>query len=88
MASIIDIYRGAPLHRECKAIAQAYPQHPGTLHMREAVELGVRARESKDWVAVGTANMMFHKSIVELADSPRLRCFMGRSRPGCGSPSS
>ena len=77
MASIIDIYR-VRRFIECKAIAQAYPQHPGTLHMREAVELGVRARESKDWVAVGTANMMFHKSIVELADSPRLQVFYGQ----------
>ncbi|RML55714.1 GntR family transcriptional regulator [Pseudomonas syringae pv. pisi] len=74
MASIIDIYR---IRRfiECGAIAQAYPQHPGVLHMRNAVEAGVQAREAKDWVAVGTANMMFHKAIVELSDSPRLVAF-------------
>lgn len=77
MASIIDIYR-VRRFIECKAIAQGYPQHPGTLHMREAVELGVRAREAKDWVTVGTANMLFHKSIVELADSPRLVVFYGQ----------
>ncbi|NAT65890.1 GntR family transcriptional regulator, partial [Pseudomonas syringae pv. actinidifoliorum] len=27
---------------------------------------------------VGTANMMFHKAIVELADSPRLTAFYGQ----------
>ncbi|KAE9655834.1 GntR family transcriptional regulator [Pseudomonas fluorescens] len=77
MGSIIDIYR-VRRFIECKAIAQGYPQHPGTLHMREAVELGVRAREAKDWGAVGTANMMFHTAIVELADSPRLLVFYGQ----------
>ncbi|MBD8494642.1 GntR family transcriptional regulator [Pseudomonas syringae] len=74
MASIIDIYR-VRRFIECKAIGQGYPQHPGALHMRQAVELGQRAREAKDWVAVGTANMIFHKSIVELADSSRLVMF-------------
>lgn len=77
MASIIDIYR-VRRFIECTALAQGYPQHPGALHMREAVELGVRAVEAKDWVAVGTANMIFHKSIVELADSPRLVVFYGQ----------
>ncbi|MCV5640305.1 GntR family transcriptional regulator, partial [Escherichia coli] len=48
MASIIDIYR---IRRfiECRAIAQAYPQHPGVQNMRNAVEAGVRAREANDW---------------------------------------
>lgn len=71
MSSIIDIYR-VRRFIECKAIAQGYPQHPGTLHMRQAVDAGIQGREAKDWVAVGTANMMFHKGIVELADSTRL----------------
>lgn len=77
MASIIDIYR-VRRFIECTAIAQAYPQHPGVRHMREAIEAGVKAREASDWVAVGTANMMFHKAIVELADSPRLTAFYGQ----------
>jgi len=77
MASIIDIYR-VRRFIECKAIAQGFPMHPGTLQMREAVEAGMRAREAKDWVAVGTANMMFHKGIVELADSPRMVVFYGQ----------
>ena len=44
MASIIDIYR-VRRFIECKAIAQGDPLHPGALHMREAVEVGIRARE-------------------------------------------
>ncbi|RMO92948.1 GntR family transcriptional regulator [Pseudomonas syringae pv. philadelphi] len=77
MASIIDIYR-VRRFIECTAIAQGYPQHPGVQHMREAVDAGIKAREARDWVAVGTANMMFHKAIVELADSPRLVTFYGQ----------
>ncbi|MBX8484485.1 GntR family transcriptional regulator [Pseudomonas cichorii] len=77
MASIIDIYR-VRRFIECKAIAQGFPLHPGALKMREAVEAGMRAREARDWVAVGTANMMFHRGIVELADSPRLVVFYGQ----------
>lgn len=77
MASIIDIYR-VRRFIECKALAQGYPQHPGARHMREAVESGMCAREAKDWVAVGTANMMFHRAIVEMADSPRLSAFYGQ----------
>lgn len=74
MGSIIDIYR-VRRFIECKAIAQAFALHPGTLKMRQAVEAGVRAREAKDWVAVGTANMLFHRAIVEFADSPRMIAF-------------
>ena len=77
MGSIIDIYR-VRRFIECQAIAQGYPQHPGAKHMREAVETGERGREAKDWVAVGTANMMFHQAVVELADSPRLLAFYGQ----------
>lgn len=71
IASIIDIYRVRRLI-ECQALAQAYPRHPAKKHMREAVETALRCRDSGDWVGVGTANMAFHKGIVELADSERL----------------
>lgn len=77
MASIIDIYR-VRRFIECKALAQGFPLHPGTLKMGDAVEAGKRARQAKDWVAVGTANMLFHRAIVELADSPRLMVFYGQ----------
>ncbi|GAC1038668.1 GntR family transcriptional regulator [Pseudomonas sp. No.117] len=77
MATIVDIYRVRRLI-ECQALAQAYPRHPGALRMREAVDAAQHARDARDWVAVGTANMAFHAAIVELADSPRLSAFYGQ----------
>lgn len=71
IASIIDIYRVRRLI-ECQAIAQAYPSHPARKHLRQAVEAGLRCRDSGDWQSAGTANMEFHMAIVELADSERL----------------
>lgn len=71
IASIIDIYRVRRLI-ECQALAQAYPRHPAKKHMRDAVEMALKCRESGDWLGVGTANMEFHMAIVELADSERL----------------
>ena len=71
IASIIDIYRVRRLI-ECQALAQAYPRHPAKKHMREAVEMALKCRDAGDWLGVGTANMEFHKGIVELADSERL----------------
>ena len=71
MASIIDIYRVRRLI-ECQALAQAYPRHPAKKHLRGAVEMALKCRESADWTGVGTANMEFHMAIVELADSERL----------------
>ncbi len=71
IAAIIDIYRVRRLI-ECQALAQAYPRHPAKKRMREAVEAALRARETGDWLGVGTANMAFHMGIVQLADSERL----------------
>ncbi|KQP35271.1 GntR family transcriptional regulator [Pseudorhodoferax sp. Leaf274] len=71
IASIIDIYRVRRLI-ECQALAQAYPRHPAKKRMRTAVQAALRARETGDWPAVGTANMEFHMAVVELADSERL----------------
>ncbi|GGH62718.1 GntR family transcriptional regulator [Comamonas phosphati] len=71
MASIIDIYRVRRMI-ECQALAQAYPMHPARALMRQAVDLALRHRDEEDWSGVGTANMAFHKAIVELADSERL----------------
>ncbi|OHV08751.1 GntR family transcriptional regulator [Kushneria phosphatilytica] len=77
MASIVDIYR---LRRfiECRALAEAWPGHPGVRAMRTAVESGLTHREAQDWNAVGTANMTFHAAIVSLADSERLNVFFRR----------
>ncbi len=77
MASIIDIYRVRRLI-ECRALEQAYPQHPAVTRMHEAVEAALKCREAKDWVGVGSANMAFHAAIVDLADSTRLNAFYGQ----------
>ncbi|WP_313303530.1 GntR family transcriptional regulator [Diaphorobacter sp.] len=71
IASIIDIYRVRRMI-ECQSLAQAYPMHPAREHMREAVQTAQACREVLDWPGVGTANMAFHKAVVELADSERL----------------
>ena len=72
----IEIYR-ARRFIECQALAQAYPKHPAVKRMREAVKAAQRSAELPDWGAVGTANMVFHAAIVELADSQRLNTFYG-----------
>ena len=71
IAAIIDIYRVRRMI-ECQALAQAYPLHPGISHMRQAVEQALQCREQGDWNGAGSANIAFHKAIVELADSERL----------------
>ncbi|OBZ93395.1 GntR family transcriptional regulator [Pararhizobium polonicum] len=74
MASIIDIYRVRRII-ECRAIAQAYPKHPAVGRMRAAVEEARTACGRSDWETVGSANMLFHAAIVDLADSQRLNAF-------------
>jgi DNA-binding GntR family transcriptional regulator len=71
IASIIDIYRVRRLI-ECQALAQAYPRHPAKQKMRAAVDQALKCSKARDWAGVGTANMEFHRAIVELADSERL----------------
>jgi DNA-binding GntR family transcriptional regulator len=74
MSSIIDIYR---VRRtiECRAIANAYPNHPAVARMKTAVQHARAARDAKDWLTVGSQNMVFHAAIVDLADSQRLNVF-------------
>src|SRR5690606_33742577 len=43
-----------------------------------AVDEARRAGRRRDWPAVGTANMHFHRSLVALAGSPRLDVMMRR----------
>ncbi|WP_428423893.1 GntR family transcriptional regulator [Pararhizobium sp.] len=74
MASIIDIYRVRRVI-ECRAVAQAYPKHPAVGRMRAAVEEARAACARSDWGTVGSANMVFHAAIVDLADSERLNAF-------------
>lgn len=77
MASVIDIYRVRRM-LECGALRQAWQQHPAIKVMREAVSMARRQREQADWVGVGSANMLFHAAIIDLADSARLTDFYER----------
>ena len=74
METIMDIYRVRRL-LECPAILNAYHRHPAIGRMREAVENAKEARNQQRWLDVGSADIVFHKAIVELADSPRLNEF-------------
>ena len=74
VSSIIDIYRIRRMV-ECQALAGTYPNHPAVSRMRMAVQTAISSREAADWVRVGSANMLFHAAIVELADSKRMNVF-------------
>jgi DNA-binding GntR family transcriptional regulator len=74
MSTIMDIYR-VRRFIECPALRNAHPRHPAVSRMRSAVEAGRQSRDNKDWLDVGSADIAFHRAIVELADSPRLSEF-------------
>ena len=71
IADIIDIYRVRRLI-ECQALEKAWPLHPAHKRMRQAIDDAISAREARDWLRVGSANMAFHAGIVALSDSVRL----------------
>lgn len=77
MSSVIDLYR---LRRmiECRAIEQAPAGHPAIRRMRAAVADARQARERDDWIAVGSADLVFHTAIIALADSRRLAAFFSQ----------
>ncbi|PCD64098.1 GntR family transcriptional regulator [Rhizobium phaseoli] len=77
IATILDIYRVRRMV-ECGALRQSWPRHSAVTSMREAVEVAKIRREALDWVGVGSANMSFHESVVDLADSTRLSDFYER----------
>lgn len=74
---IIDIYRVRRM-LECGALRQAWPKHPATSTMREAVEYAKLQRDQRQWREVGSANMRFHAAVVDLSDSSRLSDFYAR----------
>ncbi|NTF33634.1 GntR family transcriptional regulator [Rhizobium skierniewicense] len=74
---IIDIYRVRRM-LECSALRQAWPRHPATTTMRDAVEYAKIHRDLKQWREVGSANMRFHAAVVDLSDSSRLSDFYAR----------
>lgn len=70
-ASVRDIYL---VRRtvEPPALRTARRDHPSAARMRDAVATARAAARAGDWRAVGTADLLFHRAIVGLSDSPRL----------------
>lgn len=75
---LVDLYR---LRRavECDVL-RSLPgvDAEGLRRLDDAVSLGEAAAARDDWVAVGTANMQFHRDLVALAGSPRTNEITGR----------
>ena len=70
-ADLVDLYR---LRRtvECDVVRSLSDVDPGGLRrLYDDVAEGEAASDRGDWVAVGTANMQFHRDLVALARSPR-----------------
>ncbi|MBH2846627.1 GntR family transcriptional regulator [Serratia marcescens] len=72
--SVTDIYLIRKII-ECQALLEAFPAHAAVRNMRRAVDQALCYSACGDWNGVGTANMDFHRSIVELANSQRLSQF-------------
>ncbi|ADO43611.1 GntR family transcriptional regulator [Ketogulonicigenium vulgare] len=68
---IIDIYRARHIIQG-GAVRAANPGHPALLRMAQIVDEAKRAQHNEDWRAVGTANIAFHRAMVDLSDSARL----------------
>lgn len=77
-ADVADIYRMR------RALEAAGLRAGGTASPEAVLEVGRRAEEGRiaaetgDWVAVGTANMRFHRAITGLLGSPRMDEVMAR----------
>ncbi|SFN48963.1 MULTISPECIES: GntR family transcriptional regulator [Actinomadura] len=68
---LADLYRVRRL-LECEAVRDAADGAPAALGRVEAAVLeGERASAAGNWKDVGTADILFHKAIVALMDSPR-----------------
>lgn len=71
LPEVFDVFR-VRLLIEPEAIAGAAPGHPLLERMWECVESARSAASAGDWRAVGTADVMFHESVVALSGSPIL----------------
>ncbi|ESZ04474.1 GntR family transcriptional regulator [Mesorhizobium sp. L2C085B000] len=75
IAGVIDIYRVRSVIQK-GAVQVTSKGHPALARMRILAEQGREVSSGGDWRQVATINMDFHRSMVELCDSPRLSaCF-------------
>jgi DNA-binding GntR family transcriptional regulator len=68
---VVDLYRVRKLV-ECNAVRTLTERPKLADDMIAAVAAGDLATKSEDWRGLGTANMMFHQAVGELAASPRI----------------
>ena len=67
---VVDLYR-VRRFVECGVIRTVTGPHPGLDTVAAAVRDGEEALDSREWQALGTANIKFHQGLVALAGSPR-----------------
>lgn len=67
---VVDLYRVRRLV-ECGVIRTVTGPHPGLAAVAAAVADGEEALRGREWQALGTANITFHRALVALAGSPR-----------------
>lgn len=67
---VVDLYR-VRRFVECGVIRTVTGPHPGLEALADAVADGETALSSRDWQALGTANLKFHQALVALAGSQR-----------------
>jgi DNA-binding GntR family transcriptional regulator len=70
-AAVIDLYRVRSIIQR-GAILLATKAHPAVAQMRSLATEAKKAGDAGDWSTVGTLNMAFHRSMVDLCDSERL----------------
>ena len=71
LAAIIDVYNVRRIV-EVGAVRNAHLPHPSMAAIENAVQDAETFCATKQWQDVGTADIKFHKELVNLADSPRL----------------
>ncbi|MBX6383809.1 MAG: GntR family transcriptional regulator [Microbispora sp.] len=77
-ADVADIYAMRRILETAGVRAAAQAQPEAVREVRKHVDAGQAAAEAGDWVAVGTANMRFHRAITALLASPRVDATMAR----------
>jgi DNA-binding GntR family transcriptional regulator len=85
---VVELYRVrrmielAALHALIERDPEAYERAPAApepfAKLAEAVSAAEQAAEQARWQDVGTANLRFHRAVVELAGSPRIEQFMAQ----------
>ncbi|MBB6380026.1 DNA-binding GntR family transcriptional regulator [Pseudonocardia eucalypti] len=71
LVDVLDLYK-VRKHVQC-SVVRAVTGPPANLGaLTEAVRLGERAIDERDWRGLGTANIQFHEALAAIADSPRI----------------